>query len=206
MHVRQTNETKIFPNEDGYSPEYFISGGADGVDSIFLSNDLKAYREENNVKVKGFYTPTKNARADTGDNPIDFAHFPEMKAGQSPLAQGKNQVATDDELDAVTNPFHPDDGIPNFLNRMEGEWGWRDTEDATEADAIIGILSLNKAPNAHDGTKATLNIFRQGIYDYLGVERIWDVWADQTSDNLVFRRDVIPVSQYFFNINDDRKI
>lgn len=128
-----------------------ITGGAEGVDSIAF--DLA---REFDIALVGHYTPTKFARPS-----MQGCSSSQLVAGPSPV---KDATAISSLLRRMRAPVHKDPRFPVFLAYMEGQWEARDTINASLADACIGFV--NTKSTSHDGTKATLNIFANGIYAF----------------------------------------
>eukprot|EP00286_Rhodomonas_abbreviata_P017894 CAMPEP_0181325830 /NCGR_PEP_ID=MMETSP1101-20121128/21151_1 /TAXON_ID=46948 /ORGANISM="Rhodomonas abbreviata, Strain Caron Lab Isolate" /LENGTH=279 /DNA_ID=CAMNT_0023434197 /DNA_START=25 /DNA_END=861 /DNA_ORIENTATION=- len=154
-----------------WKPETLIAGGADGVDSVALRLTDKSGSAIPDIKVKGYYTPTKFARADAegkmNPKPMKLEDFDGLQEGPSPLQNAEKMSLPE----AGSN-------FGEFLSLMEGQWEARDTWNAEHADAVIAFLTAD-GRTTHDGTKATLNIFAEGRYAHPleGSTGTWEVEA-----------------------------
>ena len=154
---------RVLAAPEGFKPSTLVSGGADGVDSVALR--LVNPSVCPGLTVIGQHAPTPFARADIEGklNPRPVA-LTGLQPGPSPLQR-------EDEMGPMPAPGLRDAYLA-FLALLEGQWEARDTHNAELADACLAFLTNEK--RAHDGIKATMNIFAEGRYAHFGGAGHWE--------------------------------
>lgn len=207
---------------DDFLPDIAINNDNDnGIQKQISEMNMEPQNEveDNSLTFMGEFTPTKFARADvfdkkTNQNPTSsLENNNKLKAGPSDIIPAEKIFKIPEYSPSMTIGI----GLPpgelsfdQFLSVMEAQWEGRDTNNAMEADAVIGFLKFNPqkddSERAHDGTKSTLNMFAFGRYAHplpLDENNIFDIKPTHRSEDITILQEDKYVGYKIFQRNKD---